>query len=136
MPPFWLTGKGAYFFLYNRKLRSCYIEKLRRDVHSRDVVRAPRRRRRILKSRILFLYIIIGICILFQEYRTSSGKKTENTNDLSENLAIWNNDRIHRVILRLKADITVLLIKGLNCSGILHQRDDHLAVARGRLLLN
>ena len=32
MPPFWLTGKGAYFFLYNRKLRSCYIEKLRRDV--------------------------------------------------------------------------------------------------------
>ena len=82
------------------------------------------------------MYIIIGICILFQEYRTSSGKKTENTNDLSENLAIWNNDRIHRVILRLKADITVLLIKGLNCSGILHQRDDHLAVARGRLLLN
>ena len=135
MPPFWLTGKGAYFFLYNRKLRSCYIEKLRRDVHSCDVARATRRRRRILKSRILS-YIIIGICILFQEYRTSSGKKTENTNDLSENLAIWNNDRIHRVILRLKADITVLLIKGLNSSGILHQRDDHLAVARGRLLLN
>lgn len=53
MPPFWLTGKGAYFFLYNRKLRSCYIEKLRRDVHSRDVVRATRRRRRILQNRIL-----------------------------------------------------------------------------------
>ena len=57
MPPFWLTGKGAYFFLYNRKLRSCYIEKLRRDVHSRDVARATRRRRRILQSRILSCFI-------------------------------------------------------------------------------
>ena len=136
MPPFWLTGKGAYFFLYNRKLRSCYIEKLRRDVHSRDVARATPPQAENPEKQDSFLYIIIGICVLFQEYRTSSGKKTENTNDLSENLAIWNNDRIHRVILRLKADITVLLIKGLNCSGILHQRDDHLAVARGRLLLN
>ena len=66
MPPFWLTGKGAYFFLYNRKLRSCYIEKLRRDVHSRDVARATRRRRRILQSRILFCFIgniVIHLCV-------------------------------------------------------------------------
>ena len=52
MPPFWLTGKGAYFF-YIIETSFLLHRKLRRDVHSRDVARATRRRRRILKSRIL-----------------------------------------------------------------------------------
>ena len=45
---------------------------------------------------------------------SQSVKETEHSNDLSKNLYLICNDRIHRIILRLKPIMSVLLVKSLN----------------------
>ena len=55
-------------------------------------------------------------------------KNSKNPKHPSKNLTIINNDRIHGVIFRLKADMAVLLIIGLNGSGIVNKRYYHVSI--------
>src|SRR5699024_2012785 len=66
----------------------------------------------------------------------SSLKKTEYSDHFSEDRYFADNDRLHRIVFRLKAEDSFLLIKSLYRSSIFDQRYNHIAVRCGRSLLN
>ena len=60
----------------------------------------------------------------------------EQSDDLAENLHVIYDNRLHGVILRLKAVMTVFLVKTLNRSRVVHQRNDDLSVFCGICLFH
>ena len=61
------------------------------------------------------------------ELRSKFAKEADN---LSENLNRGDDDRLHCVVFRLKAEMAVLFIKALDRRIVFNQRDDNLAVVR------
>ena len=54
--------------------------------------------------------------------------ESEHAEHSAKDLAVIDDDGIHGVILRLETDMSLFLIEGLNCSGIIDQSYDNLAV--------
>ena len=55
-------------------------------------------------------------------------EETENSEYFSEDRTFIHNDRIHRIVFRLQAIMSVFLIISLYCCGIIHQRNNDLSV--------
>ena len=60
--------------------------------------------------------------------------EAEQTDHNSEDRTVFNNDRIHGIVLRLETEMTVLLVEGLDRSGIVDKSYNNIAV-RSVLLL-
>ena len=54
--------------------------------------------------------------------------ESEHAEHSAKDLAVIDDDGIHGVILRLETDMSLFLIEGLNCSGIIDQSNNNLAV--------
>ena len=57
--------------------------------------------------------------------------ESEHAEDFSQNLAIINNDRFHRIVFGLQTDMSVFFVKSFDGSGIVNKRDHRIAVIGG-----
>ena len=59
--------------------------------------------------------------------------ESEHAEHSAKDLAVIDDDGIHGVILRLETDMSLFLIEGLNCSGIIDQSNHNLTVMSSAL---
>ena len=62
--------------------------------------------------------------------------KADKADDLTENLNIISDNRIHGIILRLQTDMPLFPIEGLNRGGIFNESHNDIPVARIRTALH